>query len=300
MTYAVGIDLGGTKTDILVRRGTVTRALNAEGGNLRLDDAAATARRLASAIGEVTTQNKPVRVCMGAAGGDDAAARNALRTELFNHLPGLEHATILSDQRIAWEAAFGGAAGVLVIVGTGSGCFTVDASGCEHRTGGWGPRVGDPGSGRSLGAAALRVALAAAESGAYSALAEHVARHLAGRATLFGPDRMAPHDLLRFVYARDFDVSTLAPVVLSLADQHGSDALDLAMDEATALAAQCRRLVATAPPSQQRIALMGGLTRSAAYVRVLEAALDRVLPNYDVAVPDVKPVMGALRLALEG
>lgn len=298
MSYAVGIDLGGTKTDILVRDGTVTRSLSTDGGNLRMDDPAGTARRITDALAPVLLRNAPVRLCMGAAGGDDPSACDALVAEFHTHVPQLEHATIFSDQRIAWEAAFNQEPGVLVIAGTGSGCFTVDASGQEHRTGGWGPRIGDPGSGRSLGTAALRITLAAAESGTFSLLGDKVTRHLAAGASLFGPDAVPAKDLLRFVYAPDFEASVLAPVVLAALNEDCADALSLAMEEAQALAAQCRRLVDTAPSPQKRIALMGGLTRSAAYVRVLTAVLEKEIPGYGIETPNTKPVTGALRLAL--
>ncbi len=298
MSYAVGIDLGGTKTDILVRHGTVTRSLGMEGGNLRMDDPVATAGRIAGALRPALTHDAPVRLCMGAAGGDDRSACNALITELHKQWPRLQHATVLSDQRIAWEAAFNGEPGVLVIAGTGSGCFTVNTAGCEHRTGGWGPRVGDPGSGRSLGRAALRATLVAAESGTFSVLAEEVARHLVAGTTLFGPEAVATTELLRSVYAPDFEVSVLAPVVLTALDRNCADARHVVLDEAQALAEQCRRLVNTSSPSRKRIALMGGLIRSKAYVRILTAVLEREIPGYHIGTPDTQPVMGALRLAL--
>jgi len=296
MSYAVGIDLGGTRTDILVRRGSVTQSLTTTGGNLRLDDPGRIARRIAGVLDEVLTHDAPVRLCMGAAGADDPRTKEVLARELRNALPRLEAAEVLSDQRIAWEAAFGGTSGILVIAGTGSGCFTVDTHGREFRTGGWGPRVGDPGSGRNLGMAALRHTLTRAESGTYSVLADGVAKHLIPGISLFGPDPVSPADLLGAIYAPDFKVSSLAPVVLEALEEDCPAARDVTMEESQRLASQCKRLLDTFPGEVTRVALMGGLALSAAYVRMLTAVFKQQMPSCHIEVPDTTPVTGALRL----
>ncbi len=54
---------------------------------------------------------------------------------------------IQSDATSALEDAFGDSAGVLLIAGTGSSAFARAANGTVDRCGGWGPVIGDEGSG---------------------------------------------------------------------------------------------------------------------------------------------------------
>jgi N-acetylglucosamine kinase-like BadF-type ATPase len=68
------------------------------------------------------------------------------------------------DAYTTWFGATGGRPGVIVIAGTGSSVFTVDARGRELLVGGFGAVFGDEGSGSDLGREALRAA-AAAEDG---------------------------------------------------------------------------------------------------------------------------------------
>ena len=68
------------------------------------------------------------------------------------------------DAYTTWFGATGGRPGVIVIAGTGSSVFTVDASGRELLVGGFGAVFGDEGSGSDLGREAFRAA-AAAEDG---------------------------------------------------------------------------------------------------------------------------------------
>jgi N-acetylglucosamine kinase-like BadF-type ATPase len=67
------------------------------------------------------------------------------------------------DGAIALRAAHGAAPGVLVMAGTGSGAQAQGPEGW-HRTGGWGPVLGDEGSAHAIGLAALR-AIVRAEDG---------------------------------------------------------------------------------------------------------------------------------------
>ena len=292
-----GFDLGGTKTDVLVRTGTTSRSLRLGGGNLRLDDPDVWARRIAGVFLETNPNALPVYVCVGAAGGGSPAAAHALQEAITRRLPILKGVRVVSDTRIAWEAAFSSQPGVIVIAGTGSGCFTVDGQGREHRTGGWGPDLGDPGSGRSIGASGIRFTLAAVENASYSLVAQRILDVLVPGAASIGDNATSASRVLDAVYAPGFTAASLAGVVIQACEDGCPDARDLLLAEAATLASQCQRLVAHHPPASSRIALVGGLTRLPAYALILEAALHTVLPDYSLQEPEHQPVMGALRIA---
>jgi N-acetylglucosamine kinase-like BadF-type ATPase len=60
------------------------------------------------------------------------------------------------DSRIALEGALGGRPGVVVAAGTGSISYSMDVEGKMRRCGGWGPLIGDEGSGYWIGCESLR------------------------------------------------------------------------------------------------------------------------------------------------
>lgn len=64
----------------------------------------------------------------------------------------------LSDVELAHQAVFGGAPGILVVGSTGSVALARDRRGRVRRAGGWGPLLGDEGSGFWIGREALHEA----------------------------------------------------------------------------------------------------------------------------------------------
>lgn len=305
--YLIGVDIGGTKTDVLVKSGSNASSIQAEGGNLRLDPSDLWADRLTTCLRDVLTAEQPIRMCIGAAGGGSLAAAKALEDALHERLPLLEAVRVVSDTRIAWQGAFGGQSGIIVIAGTGSGCYTVDDTGTERRTGGWGPVIGDPGSGRSIGVAALRHMMMAAEAGSFSMTADRLAQELTDGARVFGPGAVSTAALLDAFYSANpdapFDGRTspnparLAPVVTGAFKDGCPHARDILLDEAGQLARQCARLIARHAPTTRRLALVGGLVNDQGYTSVLESALTAALPDYEIVATANPPVQGALDLA---
>lgn len=82
-------------------------------------------------------------------GKDKAEARKLLRGWA-------RRVTALSDAELAHRAALAGRPGVLVIGGTGSIAVARDESNRLRRAGGWGPLLGDEGSGFWIGRCALQ------------------------------------------------------------------------------------------------------------------------------------------------
>ncbi|MDR7486538.1 MAG: BadF/BadG/BcrA/BcrD ATPase family protein [Armatimonadota bacterium] len=113
----------------------------------------------------------------GLAGADDPAIRARLERTLAG--AGLA-ASVLVDHDAAAALAGGTALepGIVVIAGTGSIAFGVDAQGRRARAGGWGPLLDDEGSGYAIGRAVLRAAMRAFDGrGETTALAESVRQH---------------------------------------------------------------------------------------------------------------------------
>ena len=102
-------------------------------------------------------------VGVGAAGALAApeAARELAR-RLCDSLPA-RAAAVASDAITSHAGALGGEPGVVLAVGTGAVAIAIGPDGTLHRADGWGPWLGDEGSGAWLGLRGLRAALRGAD-----------------------------------------------------------------------------------------------------------------------------------------
>ncbi|WP_315637473.1 MULTISPECIES: BadF/BadG/BcrA/BcrD ATPase family protein [Microbacterium] len=177
---------------------------------------------------------------------------------------------VASDVVTAHAGALDGAAGVLLIAGTGAVALGVDPSGARL-VDGWGPELGDFGSGSWLGREALRAVLRAqdglaAPTALTAALAAPVGPPSAVQAWLAADGALARR------------LATLAPLVLAAAADDDPVARGIVEDAVRLLAATT---AAAAGPTAD-VALHGGLTDHdgfrAALTRALEGSGRRVVP----------------------
>ena len=165
MGIFVAIDAGGTKTQCMIADETrvLARAATGTVKLMRVSEAEATARlqamlaALAAAAGVSLGQVE--RTCFGLAGVSgptvQAWARRAVAAVVAGEL------ILCGDEEIALDAAFAGGEGIVVIAGTGSNAIGRAAGGELFGAGGWGPVLGDEGSGYWIGLEAIRAALRA-------------------------------------------------------------------------------------------------------------------------------------------
>lgn len=153
----LGIDGGGSKTiAILVNRsGEVEQVSRSTGINPQdRTDWKLEFSKLTDAL----KQHLP-RVefaCIGAPGYGEIPSVSALQYECFKTHFACP-VIVENDVRLAFDGAFLGAAGILLLVGTGTMAWA--SNGVEHaRFGGWGDIYGDEGSGFWIGREALSIA----------------------------------------------------------------------------------------------------------------------------------------------
>ena len=160
MAYFVGLDSGGTKTEcwlgdetrILAKAKTETVKLT------RVSQEVATAR-LHELLEDVRQQSgvplsAVMRTCVGVAGFSIAEVREWAHRVVSERVAG--EVMVCGDEEIALDAAFRGGAGILLIGGTGSAVIGRCADGTRFKVGGWGPGIGDEGSGFWIGREAVR------------------------------------------------------------------------------------------------------------------------------------------------
>ncbi len=301
--YVIGIDGGGT--------GTTARLANSEGGILTVQSAGpanvhaqgvevcarVVDRCVASLCAAASIPPHAVHALVfGAAGAgreaDQQRAREAIES-LWSHQsnrPRVIH--VVSDADIALEAAFGGEPGVVVIAGTGSIVYGRNADGRIQRCGGWGPVIGDPGSGAALGGAALRHAA-------------HVFDDCAapGRLTELLKEQFgicSAESLIAGVYHDNIVPASLAPLVFDAGRSGDAAAHKILVENADDLARlfqyAARKL---AFPEEIPVALLGGLFDSGnLYRELVTSAIAARAPSSVIRAPRFTPEEGAIAMGL--
>ena len=297
MAYFLAIDAGGTKTDYLLadesremaraRSGTVKRMRTDAGTAVaNLEDGL---RRLVESSGVALTD--VAQTCVGTAGNTVPLVTDFLREALGSRVHG--DLLLLGDVEIALDAAFPGAAGVLVLAGTGSNVAGRGADGVVMTAGGWGPALSDQGSGHRIGQQALRAIARAHDEGTQTVLSEAV---------------FAFWQLETFQDLVDYanrlpapDSSTLAEVVFGCAQRGDALAAGILREAGEELAdvvrVLTRRLRASAGPVgfEPRLAFAGSIMERCQPVReALVRSVRSEFPEAQVQPGVVDPVQGAL------
>lgn len=153
MSFFIGVDGGASKTAAIVvdEHGETLGSGLAEGSNhLRVGIVEATrnverAVNMALVEAGIAIKNVEYAYC-GIAGSDHPVHREKVIDALRIFFP-RGNFIVDTDARIALTGAIGFGAGIVVISGTGSVAFGRNTAGDEARAGGWGPTLGDEGSG---------------------------------------------------------------------------------------------------------------------------------------------------------
>lgn len=217
---------------------------------------------------------------------DKASQRQALLSQVGN-----AKIVVDEDAAAAQAGAFAGGAGAICIAGTGANCFGVNEKGERRGADGFGPLLGDRGSGYWCGEQALRAACASYDgSGPNTVLQESVFAQLGAKDV---------YELIEIVYASDFKkdrIAALFPLVLQAAGSEDVVALDILQRAGQELAKTT--LAVLQPLKINRVAPVGGLLANNTLVRpTYENALREVMPDVQIIEPMHDALTGAALLA---
>jgi N-acetylglucosamine kinase-like BadF-type ATPase len=239
------------------------------------------------------------RTCVGTAGETVPLVRDWLRESITARVSG--ELILLGDVEIALDAAFFGRPGVLAMAGTGSNVAGRACDGTLTTAGGWGPALGDQGSGHRIGSEALRAMFLAKDDGRETSLFDAV--------LMFW--QLKSLDLL-VEYANQQpapDFSRLTEVVLRCAEQGDAVAAEVLQREGEALAHQVRLVVRRVQRTGQflessklpAIAFTGSILERVLPVRAaLIAAVRAEFPAIEMHDEVVDPIVGAMWRARSG
>lgn len=252
------------------------------------------ALRMALQSAHIAASRLAAAVVGSASVGDDGCGAEPVEADMRKYL-GPCPLVVVGDARIALEGALAGAAGVVVVSGTGSIVLGKNAAGRLLKIGGWGPVAGDEGSGQWVGRRALQEAAHAYDGTASASLLTGImCRHFQLRDF---------ERIIDIIYAHPMapsELGKLAPLVTMAADKGDAVARAIFAEGARALALQAvaaaRRLRLRRPV----ISYQGSMFQVQDHFRgVFHKEIRIRLPQSRVAAPELPPLGGAFLLALK-
>lgn len=299
MAYFMALDGGGTKTECWVAderhvlgraTGPTVKIMNVgEEATERLRAIVAQALESASVAGRSI-----VRVCFGLAGSSSGEVRRWAETTLRELVSG--EVLLMGDEEIALEAAFHGVPGILVIAGTGSHVTGRCADGSHVSAGGWGPVLGDEGSGSWIGLEAIRAGLRARDRSVETCLLREIqeaweVKDLGELVAMANRRERPDFALLTEVVARCADGGdALAQGVLERAGEELAEQVSLVISKMRARGCGTEDIA--------RVAFTGSVLGKVP--RVLRSMAERLPPETTVDKEVTEPLEGALWIARRG
>jgi len=297
--YVLGVDGGGSLTRCVVA--DLSGRLLARGiagpSNPMTGGVEASVEAIIKAV-EAAASRCGVRrfgaACLGVAGVERPYGRDAIRRGFAAR--GLsERLLVVSDAAAALAGATGGEVGVVVVAGTGSIAYGVNAEGETARAGGWGWMVGDEGSGYDIGRRAMAAALRAYDGrGEPTMLAEKV------KGALNLGDFRELVDRLYVTGMKGNEIASLAPTVAEAAERGDDVAAHIlrgaGVELGRAAVAVIRRLRLR---GRFTVAQTGGVFQLGGPIRAaFEETVRRAARECIIAPSRFEPAVGAALLAL--
>ncbi len=194
-----------------------------------------------------------------------------------------------SDARIALEGAFSGKEGCILIAGTGSIMFGKDKNGIIHRVGGYGRLIGDEGSGFILGKKGLMAVAKAFDGRGKKTL---ITKYLKEKHNIDSPE-----NLINQIYKNNFDIPSVAPIVINAAEKRDKVAIKIIYDEIKELILHIKAMKRKLRVDQLNISFIGSLiTNENIYSIKLRAEIQK-MDDVKITEADYLPAMGAILLA---
>ena len=286
----VGIDGGGTKTEVWVcdPAGRVLTRTRSGGSNPAYVGEAAAVRHTVSAL----------RGALERSGGDMPAhvaccipgASAVQRQLLAGFGVPAERVSFLSDAESTFYGALGRREGVVVLAGTGSFVLVGQRDGKLQSFGGWGPVVGDPGSGSELAVRLLRAAAGQLDGLTPGmSLAQRVLAHY-GAAN--------GRELRRLIGARP--VQELTHVLADAAADGDALALQIVEEHAEAFSEYVVKICSHCRVEPDAtVALSGGMWELEELRRRFLARMSQRMPSARVRMARLPPAAGAVMIAME-
>ena len=301
MTYYIGVDGGASKTAAIVideKDRTLGSGLAGPSNHLRVGIEEATrnierAVNIAMVEAGIAMRDVDYAYC-GVAGSDHPAHRQKVIDSLNIFFP-RGNFIVDTDARVALTGAIGFDAGVVIISGTGSVAFGRNTHGDEARAGGWGPTLGDEGSGYWIAREGLSAVVRAHDARGFNTMMTDM---ICNQYNMCNAE-----ELPKFVYATTThadDIARYGQVVIEAAKRDDDVARDI-LSRAGAELVECVLAVARKlhmTDDDFPVAYVGGAFHAGdLLLNPMRLRLQRDSPGATLIPPHHPPVVGAAMMA---
>jgi N-acetylglucosamine kinase-like BadF-type ATPase len=233
--------------------------------------------------------------CLGLAGVSHPDHHRQMLAALKEALP-ISDITLETDARVALAGATGAKPGVVIIAGTGSIACGVNSRGRFARAGGWGPAMGDEGSGSYIGRRALESVMMSYDyRGEPTSMMEPILRH-------FGVK--SPPELPPVIYDDPDkamrEISQLSKIAVMAAEEGDKVASGILKDAAKELAVAAIAVIEQLRMERDefQVACVGGVFEAGELIlNPLREEIHAFAPRAEIAPPIDPPVVGAAKMA---
>jgi len=301
--FVIGVDGGGTKTDVLLvdHSGSIIGRTKGGSTNIQAIGAEKLRQELLSLFNKLLKganvhSNKISRIFLGLAGAGRKNDQETIR-KLFENTDYRGKVIVDSDAMIALAGAFGNRPGIILIAGTGAICFGMNAKGNVLRSGGWGYLLGDEGSGYYIGHAAILASLRDFDGRSEKTT---LRKQIETKFKLNTIDEIIP-----LVYQNKIDrvsIADLAPMVFDEAkkgDEIAGQVIKRAGNELGKLAKSVAERLSFID-NKLKVALIGSIFKQKEMlVNEISKELYEISWDIEITDPEFDPAVGAAILALE-
>ena len=303
MKYLIGLDCGATKTECAVAdvKGNILHITKGNQANLLVTGINKAADNILSLLnGCVQEYGIPYsdieKIVIGAAGAGRKEDAEKLKQSLIGSaiLQGITFKSLMvvSDAQIALKGAFPNTPGCILIAGTGSIIYGKDESDNFYRAGGFGRILGDEGSGYSIGKRALQEAAKFFDGRKEQSL---IIDLLSEKHSINTSD-----DLITKVYGENFDIASIAELVLIAAADGDKIALEILDKESEELTGLIRTMMNKMKVNELSVSFSGSLIANKnVYSDMLRDKIKTSLPSVKIIKAEYSPVEGAILMAKE-
>lgn len=292
MRYYLGVDGGGTKTEALIadQNGVIVGASKGGSSNPHFVGKNMALSALFDAVSKVMRGTNMMDVAKAVI---CVPGMREYTNELAENI-GLDKDKLLvhADEQNAFVAALGKEYGVVVLAGTGSFVMGINKDGNSDIVGGWGPIIGDPGSGYWIAVRALQ-----AVANEYDGLSAHTVLTEKIKAYYSIEDISA----LKRVVSAD-NVSPIAVLVKEAALEGDKIAGDIVREAGVELAKMASAVITRLEldHADYSLALTGGISNFGELImEPFIKALRKSQRSIKIREPLFPPVIGSVMLAMK-
>lgn len=300
MKYLIGIDGGGTGSTCVITDPEGSILFRCKGGptNFLKYDVREVCENIYFLINKCCLKLKISfkeidSVAIGTAGAGRKKDALFLEKELRKYLNSkrklIRKIKVFSDGIIALEGAFPGKRGCILISGTGSIIYGKNKSGEYYRLGGYGNKIGDEGSGYSIGRKGLNAVSKFFDGrGEKTLLADFLKKN-------YKID--SGQKLIDRIYMGNFDIASFAPYVIKSAGKRDRVSVKILNEESDELVTHLRTMIKLLEDKKTKLVLSGSIISGKNYFSdLLKKKISSGLSKIEIVEPVNSPEAGAALL----